>query len=292
MNHSFGKISGSLLLLAMLAAPIFANDFWLTIEEAEKCSIGDGLSRLLGGGGGGITTKISCGIRNESGPKDIFQCYAPDSNGVCQQNGIYAIKTTLPVVGEIKPLEKDINCYRYKDEAYIVIETAIPEQVRDSITHHPAGFKCFEDLSTCQKSLATPDSLQNYEKYFKVCKNSVTTQEGCPVTDTGISLVFDSNGKLNVKSLEALKFYLSLKAEDNVSKFMERAEQEQNRYNYYRITYPWKFSEEKTDSLVNETILKSKGMLFYSGLKKINREDAHFTSMQDAIKMCKEWVRK
>lgn len=73
---------------------------------------------------------------------------------------------------------------------------------------------------------------------------------------------------------------------------MERAEQEQNRYNYYRITYPWKFSEEKTDSLVNETILKSKGMLFYSGLKKINREDAHFTSMQDAIKMCKEWVRK
>lgn len=278
--------------LTMLVAPLFANDFWLTNEEANPCGKGDGLSGLIGGGGGGIATRLHCGIRIENGPKDIFQCYAPDSNGICRQNGIYASKTTLPAIGDPPPLEKDIHCYRYKDEAYIVIETAIPEQVEDSLTHHPAGFKCFEDLSTCQKSLTAPDSIPNYEKDFRVCKNTTTTPEGCPVTDTGISLVFDSSGKLNKRTFETLKLYLSLKTENNVTKFMERVEQENHSYNYYKVSYPWKFDEKKIDNLVDETILKSKGMQFYFGLEKSVRIDAHFTSMQDAIKTCKEWIRK
>ncbi|OWV11906.1 hypothetical protein [Fibrobacter sp. UWH1] len=68
----------------------------------------------------------------------------------------YAIFFALAMLNAPPP-EKDINCYRYKAEAYIVIETSIPEQVEDTVTHHPAGFKCFKDSLTCEKSLTFPD---------------------------------------------------------------------------------------------------------------------------------------
>ncbi|SHK77920.1 hypothetical protein SAMN05720765_10531 [Fibrobacter sp. UWH6] len=67
----------------------------------------------------------------------------------------------------LPPLEKDINCYRYKAEAYIVIETSIPEQVEDTVTHHPAGFKCFKDSLTCEKSLTFPAPQRKWNLFFR-----------------------------------------------------------------------------------------------------------------------------
>lgn len=78
----------------------------------------------------------------------------------------YAIFFALAMLNA-PPLEKDINCYRYKAEAYIVIETFIPEQVEDTVTHHPAGFKCFKDSLTCEKSLTFPDPQRKWNLFFR-----------------------------------------------------------------------------------------------------------------------------
>lgn len=79
----------------------------------------------------------------------------------------YAIFFALAMLNAPPPLEKDINCYRYKAEAYIVIETFIPEQVEDTVTHHPAGFKCFKDSLTCEKSLTFPDPQRKWNLFFR-----------------------------------------------------------------------------------------------------------------------------
>ena len=90
-----------ILTLAMLMAPLFGD---------IKC---DGLAGLLGGGGGGIATKIICGIKIPSkGPDDIFQCYTPDNKGICHPSNLYASRSELPALEQPKTLERDIRVSR------------------------------------------------------------------------------------------------------------------------------------------------------------------------------------
>lgn len=278
--------------LAVFVAPLMANDFWLSPEETSCIGIGDGLAGLLGGGGGGIATKTHCGFRVPSGPDDIFQCYAPDSSGTCRLNGRFASISELPAAAKLEPVANDISCYRYKKELYIVVETAIPEQVYDTVLHYPTPTRCYKDSTSCQKDQITPDSVHRYQKTFYSCKNSETTREGCPITDKGISLVFNQKGELTQWNLEALQLYLSLKDENNVSRFMNKTEQERKRRFDYTITYPWKYSSKDAKKLADATVRKSKGMQFYSGLKKSERKDSQFATMYDVINACKEWEAK
>jgi len=291
MVRFWSSIRISLISLATFVAPLMANDFWLSPEETS-CIV-EGLTGVLGGSGGGIVSKHGDPIKvSSNGPEDIFQCYTPDSSGTCRLNGRFASTSILPAVTRPEPIANDINCYRYKKEAYIVVETAIPEQVHDSILHTPTPTRCYKDSISCQKDQITPDSVYRYQKTFYSCKNSETTREGCPITDKGISLVFNQKGELTKWNLEALQLYLSLKDENNVSRFMNKTEQEQDRRFYYTIMYPWEYSSKDAKKLADATVRKSKGMQFYSGLKKSERKGSQFVTMYDAINTCKEWEAK
>ena len=279
-----------ILLLAMLTTSLFAHDYWLDPEDVG-CS---GLAGLLGGGGGGFATKTICRFYAEEGPKDIFPCYEPDSNGGCRI-ARYASKTKLPMVGAPEVFNQDIECFRYKNESYIVIPTSIPEQVQDSVFHFPTQAKCYSDSLNCgnvksdtlpYEGLPKPHS----HKYFFSCKNTNATTEGCPIAESGLSLVFDETGKLKHWKRDGLLLYLEMKAENNVTRFMDRVEKEDGRFQSYKIILPWKFSDNEVANLVKTSIHKAKGMQFFSGVKKSERKDFHFDSMQDAIKTCKEWV--
>ena len=276
--------------LAMLTTPLFAHDYWLEPEEVG-CY---GLAGLLGGGGGGIATKIRCPLLLEEGPKDIFPCYEPDTNGGCRL-ARYASRTRLPMVGSPEVFNQDIECFRYKNESYIVIPTSIPEQVQDSIFHFPVQAKCYSDSLNCgniksdtlpHEGLPKPYS----HKYFYSCKYAVATTEGCPIAEKGLSLVFDETGKLKHWKRDGLLLYLDMKAENNVTKFMNRVEQEAKRYQSYKLISPWHFYDNDATNIIEKSIHKAKGMQFFSGIKKSERKDLHFNTMQEAIKTCKEWI--
>ena len=274
-----------ILTLAMLMAPLFAHDYWLEPGDI-KC---DGLAGLLGGGGGGIATKIICGIKIPSkGPDDIFQCYTPDNKGICHPSNLYASRSELPALEQPKTLERDISCYRYKNEAYIVVETSIPEQVIDSMTQHPISTRCYIDSLNCQQAIIKQDSETRSPYHFHFCKNTETTAMGCPVSEKGLSLVFNEKGQLTEWNLDALRLYLDMKSENNVSRFMKRAEQERTHKINYTITLPWKFSKNDAIALSTSSVQNAKGMLFFSGTKKEGRIDIKLNSMQDAINTCKE----
>lgn len=279
-----------ILLLAMLTTSLFAHDYWLDPEDVG-CS---GLAGLLGGGGGGFATKTICRFYAEEGPKDIFPCYEPDSNGGCRI-ARYASRTRLPMVGSPEVLNQDIECFRYKNESYIVIPTSIPEQVQDSVFHFPTQAKCYSDSLNCgnvksdtlpYEGLPKPHS----HKYFFSCKNTNATTEGCPIAESGLSLVFDETGKLKHWKRDGLLLYLEMKAENNVTKFMNRVAQEGKRYQSYKTILPWHFSDNDAANMIGASIHKAKGMQFFSGIKKSERKDLHFDTMQDAIKTCKEWI--
>ncbi len=274
-----------ILLLAMLMAPLFAHDYWLEPGDI-KC---DGLAGLLGGGGGGIATKTICGIKIPSkGPDDIFQCYTPDDKGICHPSNLYASRSELPALEQPKALERDISCYRYKNETYIVVETSIPEQVIDSMTQHPISTRCYIDSLNCQQAIIKQDSETRSPYHFHFCKNTETTAMGCPVSEKGLSLVFNEMGQLTEWNLDALRLYLDMKSENNVSRFMERAEQERTHKINYTITLPWKFSKNDAIALSTSSVQNAKGMQFFSGTKKEGRIDIKLNSMQDAINTCKE----
>ena len=274
-----------ILTLAMLTAPLFAHDYWLEPGDI-KCG---GLSGLLGGGGGGIATKIICGIKIPSkGPDDIFQCYTPDDKGICHPSNLYASRSELPALEQPKALERDISCYRYKNEAYIVVETSIPEQVIDSMTQHPIVTRCYIDSMGCQEAIVNQDSGKWWPYHFHFCKNTETTAMGCPVSEKGLSLVFNEKGQLTEWNLDALRLYLDMKSENNVSRFMKRAEQERTHKINYTITLPWKFSKNDAIALSTSSVQNAKGMQFFSGTKKEGRIDIKLNSMQDAINTCKE----
>jgi hypothetical protein len=274
-----------ILTLAMLTAPLFAHDYWLEPGNI-KC---DDLVGLLGGGGGGIATKLVCGIKIPSkGPDDIFQCYTPDDKGICHPSNLYASRSELPALEQPKALERDISCYRYKNEAYIVVETSIPEQVIDSMTQHPISTRCYIDSLNCQQAIIKQDSETRSPYHFHFCKNTETTATGCPVSEKGLSLVFNEKGELIEWNLDALRLYLDMKSENNVSRFMERAEQERTHKIKYTIILPWKFSKNDAIALSTSSVQNAKRMQFFSGTKKEGRIDIKFSSMQDAIKTCKE----
>ena len=279
-----------ILLLAMLMAPLFAHDYWLEPGDI-KC---DGLAGLLGGGGGGSAIKIRCPLLLEEGPKDIFPCYEPDTNGGCRI-ARYASRTRLPMVGSPEVFNQDIECFRYKNESYIVIPTSIPEQVHDSLFHFPTQAKCYSDSLNCgniksdtlpHEGLPKPYS----HKYFYSCKNAVATTEGCPIAEKGLSLVFDETGKLKHWKRDGLLLYLEMKAENNVTKFMNRVEQEGKRYQSYKLISPWHFYDNDATNIIEKSIHKASGMQFFSGIKKSERKNLHFNTMQEAIKTCKEWI--
>ena len=285
MRNSRGIFHIVIFPLAMLSAPLFAHDYWLEPGDI-KC---DGLAGLLGGGGGGIATKIICGIKIPSkGPDDIFQCYTPDNKGICHPSNLYASRSELPALEQPKTLERDISCYRYKNEAYIVVETSIPEQVIDSMTQHPISTRCYIDSMGCQEAIVNQDSGKWWPYHFHFCKNTETTAMGCPVSEKGLSLVFNEKGQLTEWNLDALRLYLDMKSENNVSRFMERAEQERTHKINYTITLPWKFSKNDAIALSTSSVQNAKGMLFFSGTKKEGRIDIKLNSMQDAINTCKE----
>jgi len=279
-----------ILLLAMLTTSLFAHDYWLDPEDVGCSS----LAGLLGGGGGGFATKTICRFYAEEGPKDIFPCYEPDSNGGCRI-ARYVSKTKLPMVGAPEVFNQDIECFRYKNESYIVIPTSIPEQVQDSVFHFPTQAKCYSDSLNCgnvksdtlpYEGLPKPHS----HKYFFSCKNTNATTEGCPIAESGLSLVFDETGKLKHWKRDGLLLYLEMKAENNVTKFMNRVAQEGKRYQSYKTILPWHFSDNDAANMIGASIHKAKGMQFFSGIKKSERKDLHFDTMQDAIKTCKEWI--
>ena len=274
-----------ILSIAMLVAPLFAHDYWLEPGDI-KC---DDLVGLLGGGGGGIATKTICGIKIPSkGPDDIFQCYTPDDKGICHPSNLYASRSELPALEQPKALERDISCYRYKNEAYIVVETSIPEQVIDSMTQHPISTRCYIDSLNCQQAIIKQDSETRSPYHFHFCKNTETTATGCPVSEKGLSLVFNEKGQLTEWNLDALRLYLDMKSENNVSRFMKRAEQERTHKINYTITLPWKFSKNDAIALSTSSVQNAKGMQFFSGTKKEGRIDIKLNSMQDAINTCKE----
>ncbi len=285
MRNSRGIFHIVIFPLTMLTAPLFAHDYWLEPGDI-KC---DDLVGLLGGGGGGIATKTICGIKIPSkGPDDIFQCYTPDDKGICHPSNLYASRSELPALEQPKALERDISCYRYKNEAYIVVETSIPEQVIDSMTQHPIATRCYIDSMGCQEAIVNQDSGKWWPYHFHFCKNTETTAMGCPVSEKGLSLVFNEKGQLTEWNLDALRLYLDLKSENNVSRFMKRAEKERTHKINYTITLPWKFSKEDAIALSTSSVQNAKGMLFFSGTKKEGRIDIKISSMQDAINTCKE----
>ncbi|MEE3341015.1 MAG: hypothetical protein VZR14_09835, partial [Hallerella sp.] len=253
-----------------------------------------GLAGLLGGGGGGLATKTICHFFADDGPKNIFPCYEPDSNGGCRI-ARYASKTKLPMVGVPEVFNQDIECFRYKNESYIVIPTSIPEQVQDSVFHFPTQAKCYSDSLNCgniksdtlpHEGLPKPYS----HKYFYSCKYAAATTEGCPIAEKGLSLVFDETGKLKHWKRDGLLLYLEMKAENNVTKFMNRVEQEGKRYQSYKLISPWHFYDNDATNIIEKSIHKASGMQFFSGIKKSERKDLHFNTMQEAIKTCKEWI--
>lgn len=291
MRNSRGIFYIVIISLAMLTTPLFAHDYWQEPEEARCYGLAGTLS---GGGGGGIATKTHCAFLLEEGPKDIFPCYEPDSNGGCRI-ARYASRTRLPMVGAPEVFNQDIECFRYKNESYIVIPTSIPEQVQDSVFHFPVQAKCYSDSLNCGnvKSDTLPHegfSKPYSHKYFYSCKNAYATTEGCPIAEKGLSLVFDETGKLKHWKRDGLLLYLEMKAENNVTKFMNRVEQEGKRYQTYKIILPWHFYDNDATNIIEKSIHKAKGMQFFSRIKKSERKNLHFNTMQEAIKTCKEWI--
>lgn len=290
MCNPLSANSRFVLLVLVVAVHVFAHDYWLEFESVN-CS---GLSGLLGGGGGGIATKTICHFIPEQGAKDIFPCYEPDANGGCRI-ARYASKTKLPMVGTPEVSNQDIECFRYKNESYVVVPTSIPEQVQDTVFHFPVRAKCYSDRLNCGnvKSDSLPHEglpKPHSHKYFFSCKNTDATMNGCPIAEKGLFLVFDEKSNLKHWKREVLLLYLEMKAENNVTRFMDRVEKEDGRFQSYKIILPWNFSDNEVANLVKTSIHKAKGMQFFSGVKKSERKDFHFDSMQDAIKTCKEWV--
>lgn len=228
----------------------------------------------------------------ESGPEDIFQCFSPDEKGVCRPSSRFASRSRLPAVGAPETLDKDIGCYRYKDEAYIVVETSIPEQVEDTIFHYGPPEKCYHYIDDCEKAQISPDSVAQWAKTFYSCTNTETTVEGCRFSKNGLALVYGENGVLKIWNLEGLRLYLSMKSITNVTEFLEMAERENSRAAKYTQILPYDFEEEPTDSLAKASVARAKGMQVFSALKKVDRISGKFPTMQDAIKACKEWKAK
>ncbi len=290
MRNSRGIFHTVIFPLAMLTAPLFAHDYWLEPEEVG-CY---GLAGLLGGGGGGIATKIRCPLLLEEGPKDIFPCYEPDTNGGCRI-ARYASRTRLPMVGSPEVFNQDIECFRYKNESYIVIPTSIPEQVHDSLFHFPTQAKCYSDSLNCGNIKSDTLPHEGFpkpysHKYFYSCKYASATTEGCPIAENGLSLVFDETGKLKHWKQDGLLLYLEMKAENNVTKFMNRVEQEGKRYQSYKLISPYHFYDNDATNIIEKSIHKASGMQFFSGIKKSERRNLQFNTMQEAIKTCKEWI--
>ncbi len=288
LKNIWGLFSTAILLLVSAASPLFANDYWQTVD-AVKC---ERLADLHGGSGGGTAFSFACGGRVESGSEDIFQCYAPDEKGVCRPSSRFASRSRLPAVGAPETLDKDIGCYRYKDEAYIVVETSIPEQVEDTIFHYGPPEKCYHYIDDCEKAQISPDSVAQWAKTFYSCTNTETTVEGCRFAKNGLALVYDEKGEMKIWNLEGLRLYFDMKSITSPTEFIERAEKETSRAIKYTRILPYDFEEEPTDSLVKATVARAKGMQVYSALKKVDRISAKFPTMQDAIKACKEWKAK
>lgn len=276
------------LLLVFASVPLFANDYWQSVDSV-KCKR---YERLHGGSGGEFAFSFACGGRVESGPEDIFQCFSPDEKGVCRPSSRFASRSRLPAVGAPETLDKDIGCYRYKDEAYIVVETSIPEQVEDTIFHYGSPEKCYHYIDVCEKAQISPDSVAQWAKTFYSCTNTETTAEGCHFSKNGLALVYDEKGEMKIWNLEGLRLYFDMKSITSPTEFIERAEKETSRAIKYTRILPYHFEEEPTDSLVKATVARAKGMQVYSALKKVDRISAKFATMQDAIKACKEWKAK
>lgn len=276
------------LLFVLATGPLFANDYWQSVDSV-KCKR---YERSHGGSGGGTAFSFACGGRVESGPEDIFQCYAPDEKGVCRPSSRFASRSRLPAVGAPETLDKDIGCYRYKDEVYIVVETSIPEQVEDTIFHYGPPEKCYHHIDVCEKAQISPDSVAQWAKTFYSCTNTETTVEGCRFAKNGLALVYDEKGEMKIWNLEGLRLYFDMKSITSPTEFIERAEKETSRAIKYTRILPYEFEEEPTDSLVKATVARAKGMQVFSALKKVDRISAKFPTMQDAIKACKEWKPK
>lgn len=276
------------LLFVLASVPLFANDYWQSIDSV-KCKR---LADLHGGSGGGTAFSFACGGRVESGLEDIFQCYAPDEKGVCRPTSRFASRSRLPAVGAPETLDKDIGCYRYKDEAYIVVETSIPEQVEDTIFHYGTPEKCYRYIGGCEKAQISPDSVPQWAKTFYSCANTETTVEGCHFSKNGLALVYDEKGEMKIWNLEGLRLYFDMKSITSPTEFLEKAERENSRAAKYTQILPYDFEEEPTDSLANASVARAKGMQVFSALKKVDRISAKFATMQDAIKACKEWKAK
>jgi hypothetical protein len=198
----------------------------------------------------------------------------------------------LPAVGAPETLDKDIGCYRYKDEAYIVVETSIPEQVEDTIFHYGTPEKCYRYINGCEKAQISPDSVPQWAKTFYSCANTETTVEGCHFLKNGLALVYDEKGEMKIWNLEGLRLYFDMKSITSPTEFLEKAERENSRAAKYTQILPYDFEEEPTDSLANASVARAKGMQVFSALKKVDRISAKFATMQDAIKACKEWKAK
>ena len=276
------------LLFVLATVPLFANDYWQSVDSV-KCQR---LAPLHGGSGDGTAFSFACGGRVESGIEDIFQCYAPDEKGGCRQSSRFASRSRLPAVGAPETLDKDIGCYRYKDEAYIVVETSIPEQVEDTIFHYGPPEKCYHYIDDCEKAQISPDSVAQWAKTFYSCTNTETTVEGCHFAKSGLALVYDEKGEMKIWNLEGLRLYFDMKSITSPTEFIEKAEKENSRAIKYTRILPYDFEEEPTDSLATATVARAKGMQVYSALKKVDRIYAKFSTVQDAIKACKEWKAK
>lgn len=291
-QHSFKNIRrfffATFLLLVSAAGPLFANDYWQSVDSV-KCKR---YERSHGGSGDVTSFGFACGSRIESGLEDIFQCYAPDEKGVCRPTSRFASRSRLPAVGAPETLDKDIGCYRYKDEAYIVVETSIPEQVEDTIFHYGSPEKCYRYINGCEKAQISPDSVAQWAKTFYSCANTETTVEGCHFSKNGLALVYDEKGEMKIWNLEGLRLYFDMKSITSPTEFLEKAERENSRVAKYTQILPYDFEEEPTDSLANASVARAKGMQVFSALKKVDRISAKFATMQDAIKACKEWKAK
>lgn len=288
IKRNRGIFFATLLLFVLATGPLFANDYWQSVDSV-KCKR---YERSHGGSGGGTAFSFACGGRVESGLEDIFQCYAPDEKGVCRPSSRFASRSRLPAVGAPETLDKDIGCYRYKDEVYIVVETSIPEQVEDTIFHYGPPEKCYHRIDVCEKAQISPDSVAQWAKTFYSCANTETTVEGCHFSKNGLALVYDDKGEMKIWNLEGLRLYFDMKSITSPTEFIERAEKETSRAIKYTRILPYDFEEEPTDSLVKATVARAKGMQVYSALKKVDRISAKFPTMQDAIKACKEWKAK
>lgn len=281
--------SAAFLLLVPAACPLYANDYWKTVEQV-KCE--PPAKWFSNSSGDGYPFGFACGGPIESGPEDIFECYAPDEKGLCRQSSRYASRTRLPVIGDPEAFDNDIDCYRYKDEAYIVVVTSIPEQVEDTLFHYASPEKCYRTLEDCIKARTVPDSVVQWKKTFYSCANTETTKDGCRFAKNGLALIYDEKGKLKEWNIKGLRLYLSMKSITNATKFIKKVEQEYTREEEYTKILPWRFYDESADSLARATVARAKGMQVYSALKKADRFGGKFPTMQDAIKACKAWKAK